>query len=504
MWKRAILVCAACLLLAGCGEKTDMASGTAVEQKPPVNDPYPVVEILVSPDGVYTAETHTCRTYVEVFVREKESGTEWQFALPDGSPIPEYTFLPEDWGEWLESNTLLLTVGRGGDAGEQHTYRCSLEMDDGNLTAASVLEQTVERLDTDYDFTHDGVADALELMTVLDPDTGDDLWYELWLKNGAGKRVWSYAMAAGGPSWDLLLFTVELDGQDYLLELATAMGQGYCSYFYEVFALGETGERVTRERGEVEFDVNFGSPIHESFDCAAIADFLWRVKALTAQADSILMDVDVTDGLRCLESPEIFEHHYHCGEFVALDSREEMETQIAYWSFLAGDTSLIAPEDAEKWGLGDWRDVILAHGELEYTCLDLDGDGGEELLVQWVESPESYNGVFHYKDGRLTCWQNDFSEGSCRDYPLQDGTMVRQYDFNGTTTYTLFRYRPDGTTKELTRLVAREGAVDPVSGEELAPTYEANGMAVDESNFEEWLYDRLTSRLPDRSIWTKI
>ena len=303
-------------------------SEAAVEQETAVSDPYPVVEALASSDDVYTAEARICRTYVEVFVRHNASGAEWKFALPDGGPIPEYTFLPEDWGEWLESNTLLLTVGQGGDAGEQRTYRCSLELDGEALTAASVLEQTGEVLDAGYDFTHDGTAEALELVTVLGPDTGEDLWYELWVQNGAGERIWSYAMAAGGPSWETALFALEVDGQDCLMELVTAMGQGYCSYFYEVFSLSETGERQSAENGEVQFDVNFGSPIHERFDCAHIADFLWRVKELTAGADTILMDMDAADGLRCGVPAAVFTHDYHCGEFVALDSREAMEAAL--------------------------------------------------------------------------------------------------------------------------------------------------------------------------------
>ena len=328
MRKCALLIVTACLLLAGCGRKTDKTVITAVEEELAVNDPYPVVEILVSPDGVYTAEARTCRTYAEGFVRHNASGAEWQFALPDGGPIPEYTFLPETWGEWLEANTLLLTVGQGGDAGEQHTYRCSLELDGEALTAASVLEQTGEMLDADYDFTRDGTADGLERMTLLDPDTGEPLWHELWVRNGAGERVWSYAMAAGGPSWDTTLFAAESEGQDCLLELVTAMGQGYCSYFYEVFTLSGTGERQSVENGEVQFDVNFGSPIHESFDCAAIADFLWRVKELTAGADAVLMDMDASEGLRCGVPATEFAHGYHCGQFVALDSREAMTAAL--------------------------------------------------------------------------------------------------------------------------------------------------------------------------------
>lgn len=284
--------------------------------------------VLWSPDSRYAALVSAGRTWNHVTVVETERFTTWQFTLPDGSSIPEYTFLPEDWGEWLEANTLLLTVGRGGDAGEQHTYRCSLEMDGEHLTAVSVLEQTGEVLDAGYDFTHDGLPEELERMTLLDPDTEEPLWHELWLRNGDGERMWSYAMAAGGPSWETTLFALEVDGQDCLMELVTAMGQGYCSYFYEVFSLSETGERQSVELGEVQFDVNFASPIHESFDCAHIADFLWRVKELTAGADTILMDMDAADGLRCGVPAVVFTHDYHCGEFVALDSQAEMEAAL--------------------------------------------------------------------------------------------------------------------------------------------------------------------------------
>ena len=403
---------------------------------------------------------------------------------------------------WILAACLLLA-----GCGAKETVEPVPPEQEAETVAPPVTEKpksVVTALDAAYDFTHDGAAETLELVTVPDPDTGEDLWYELWVQNGAGERIWHYYLSAGGPSWETTLFAVEVDGQDCLMELITAMGQGYGSYFYEVFTLSETGERLPVERGEVQFDINFGSPIHESFDCAAIADFLWRVKELTEGADAILLDVDVTDGLRCMESPKVFEHTYHCGESMTADSREAMETRIACGAFLKGDLALFAPEELDTWGLRDWREMTLAYGELEYLYLDLDGDGGEELLVQWVDSPESYNGAFHYADGRMTCWQNDGSEGNCRDYPLWDGTMVRQYDFNGTTTYTLFRYRPDGSTKDLTLLIAREGAIDPDSGEELAPSYEVNGMVVDETTFEEWLYDRLTSRLLDPSDWTEL
>lgn len=93
--------------------------------------------------------------------------------------------------------------------------------------------------------------------------------------------------------------------------------------------------------------------------------------------------------------------------------------------------------------------------------LDLDGDGGAELVVQMVAQPHQFNAVFHYGDGELSCWQYDIMEMSCRDYPLGDGAMVRQYD-TGTgpnrysNLYTVFRYLPDGETEECASLAVHQ------------------------------------------------
>ena len=102
------------------------------------------------------------------------SWTSWEFALPDGAPIPEYVFFPEDWGTWLDMDTLLLTVGRGGDDGEvqQPTAAPCARTRTGRCTG-SALEQTTEILPESYDFDHDGAPETVEVVTVLDP--GDAL-----------------------------------------------------------------------------------------------------------------------------------------------------------------------------------------------------------------------------------------------------------------------------------------------------------------------------------------
>ena len=140
------------------------------------------------------------------------------------------------------------------------------------------------------------------------------------------------------------------------------------------------------------------------------------------------------------------------GSGAALPQEKAEAAEAAYGAFLEGDISLFDDAQVDTWALDIWKDTILAVGELEYTYLDLDGDGAEELLVQWIEEPGNFNAVFHYENGSLFCWQFVCVEMTSGDYPLKDGAMVSQYDYNGTSSYTIFRYRSDGSREEVSTL----------------------------------------------------
>ena len=244
--------------------------------------------ILWSPEGGFAALARTARTWCSITVIETENWTSWEFTLPDGSPIPEYTFLPdgEPWGVWRSENSLDLTIGRGGDAGEQHFYQCSVWTNSGGVTGES-REMTLETLGS-WDFTHDGRPETVELETVWFPgETGTARDYStLRVLDGEG-GLWEDT-AAVQHAGENSLYALQLDGEDYLLQYVPSMGQGYGSYQYRIFSLDGAGEPVIYRENLVEFDINFGSPLHEGFDIPEIAAFLREVHGYLDQAQELV------------------------------------------------------------------------------------------------------------------------------------------------------------------------------------------------------------------------
>ena len=229
---------------------------------------------LWSPGNNLVAIACGARTWGTVRVVNTAYWTTWEFTLPDGSPIPEYTFLPEDWGRWLDMDTLLVTVGQGGDAGAQHTYRCSLRPDEDGTLTGSVLEQTTEILPGSYDFDRDGSPETVEVVTVLTPETPYfPAWYDLVVRTADGAVLWTEEdLALSHAGWGSV-FACTVDGADCLLTYDPAMYQGSAAYAYELLSL-ENGVLTLLRQGSVEFDIDAGIL---DFDPEAIAAFLEEV-----------------------------------------------------------------------------------------------------------------------------------------------------------------------------------------------------------------------------------
>ncbi len=281
-----------------------------------------------SPDSAYLALAYGGRTWEQVKVIETETWTAWDVTLPDGDPIPEYTFLPEDWGQWQDDSTLLLTVGRGGDAGEQHVYRCLVSREYGTLDG-STLEQITEVLPGTWDFDHDGTPETVELITVGERSPSENLggWYELRIlrQDGAllGKRDNFFTLAHVG--WGSI-FARTMEGKDYLFVFRPTMYQGDAEYTYEQIFFDLDGTESLSMRNAVSFDVNFTSPAHREFDAAAIADFLWEVRGYLADSTLLLS----TEGGEFLSDvPGLELQNYLFGDLTAqAESREELEAAI--------------------------------------------------------------------------------------------------------------------------------------------------------------------------------
>lgn len=245
--------------------------------------------ILWSPEGGFAALARTARTWCTITVIETENWTSWDFTLPDGSPIPEYTFLPEDWGAWRSEGSLDLTIGQGGDAGEQTLYQCRIWIVNNGVTGES-RERTLETLGG-WDFTHDGQPEMVELETIWFPsETGTARDYST-LQVLDGEEVLWEDIAAIQHAGENSLYALQLDGKDYLLRYVPSMGQGFCSYQYQIFSLDGTGEPVVFRENHVEFDINFGSPMHERFDIPEIAAFLKEVHGYLDQAQELVNTV---------------------------------------------------------------------------------------------------------------------------------------------------------------------------------------------------------------------
>ncbi len=243
--------------------------------------------ILWSPEGGFAALAYTAQTWCAITVIETENWTTWDFILPDGSSIPEYTFLPENWGVWQSEGCLDLTIGRDGDAGEQRFYTCAVEAQDGKLKGI-VWEERHDSLPGSYDFDHDGEPEIVELVTVgKDEKPNLEGWYELRVRTADSRLYWSASFVEAHVGWGSC-FACRVEGEDYLLRYLPTMYQGFATYTYELFYLDKTGvEQVVRE-GSVSFDINFGAPMHESFDPAAVAAFLEEVRDLLADSELLL------------------------------------------------------------------------------------------------------------------------------------------------------------------------------------------------------------------------
>ena len=237
------------------------------------------------------------RTWQAVTVVNPETGASWDFTLPDGSPIPEYTFLPEDWCRWADDIHADITVGRE-DGKQPETFRCVFADPEGTLEGSSFL-LTEEALPGTYDFDRDGTEETVYLQT-LEGSDGFLRYQETGSQTIENGIEWIVALREGDETlWQRegfstahvgwgSLFACQVDGQDYLLSYTPYMGQGWLFFQYQLFSLTEDGEPVVLAEESLSYDCNDNAEPKDRMDPAAMAAFLQRVHGYLENATLFL------------------------------------------------------------------------------------------------------------------------------------------------------------------------------------------------------------------------
>jgi hypothetical protein len=91
----------------------------------------------------------------------------------------------------------------------------------------------------------------------------------------------------------------------------------------------------------------------------------------------------------------------------------------------------------------------------------------------------------------------------CYSYPLKNGMMVEEYDYDGSISYNLYRYLPSGETEQIGSFFIRE---EPSSLEESldAPIYKIDNKDVSKEEFEKELKEQVLDEMVGRNDWTKM
>ena len=180
----------------------------------------------------------------------------------------------------------------------------------------------------EVDLNRNGVSETIGV--VLEDDSVD--YYLLTVTEG-GRVIYTEEAYGSHAGWNAL-FLYQKDGQSYLLRYTPEMWQGYAYYSYRLFYLAEDGSEVVVQENRVDFDVNFDSSIHGSFDPQAIDAFLAEINSLLP--DSIqLMNTD-RDLLEAFEREGRLYHVpsflYWEDDFSCDGSKTVLENLIAYKS----------------------------------------------------------------------------------------------------------------------------------------------------------------------------
>lgn len=158
-----------------------------------------------------------------------------------------------------------------GDAGDQGGSQNSQMSGEGVLYLEDLPETDLNR---------NGIPEEIR---IVEAEDGDGTELEVWENGERIFREVGFYVHTGQKA----MFLCMLDGEDYLLRYHPTMYQGCGDYDYELFTM-ENNEETTVQWNAVSFDINFGSPVHGSFEAEEIAAFMEEVNGLLSQSTELL------------------------------------------------------------------------------------------------------------------------------------------------------------------------------------------------------------------------
>lgn len=123
----------------------------------------------------------------------------------------------------------------------------------------------------------------VEEVCLTDMDDGQGRRLEIWENDELIDFEIGYFTHPGRTS----IFLCTLEGEDYLLRYHPSMYQGVCTYSYSLSTLTDNEEAMVQNNW-VNFDINFGYPVHNDFDPEAIAAFMDEINDLLAHSVQLL------------------------------------------------------------------------------------------------------------------------------------------------------------------------------------------------------------------------
>lgn len=154
------------------------------------------------------------------------------------------------------------------------------ETEAAEMKPSAAAEKTEAETLVRPDLNHNGVAEEIRL-TETENRHGQRL--EIW-ENGELLDVSEGYYTHGGQN---SVFLCTLEGEDYLLRYHPTMYQGVGTYDYKLLMLENGGETLVRWNN-VDFDINFGAPVHTCFDSEAVAAFMEEINDLLSHSVSLL------------------------------------------------------------------------------------------------------------------------------------------------------------------------------------------------------------------------